>query len=233
MKIKRKHLIRLAAGLLAIMLCLPAVSGIFAYLTDMAEEMWNPFTIALDCTTTVIEKYPIPEEDDPNTPVPDGTTIDYEKAVQIGNTGYIDCYVRAYIEFSEEDIKNKSKFSHDGTNYYSFHDYINHLPEGWVYNADDGFFYYTPILYAENWEEVSDRLVYDKKHGEWFYPDEEREIISDVCITTPLIRYVKTEFSNPADMRTYDIHVADESVPFYFGNDYASAWRNYLEMMEE
>lgn len=233
MKIKRKHLMRLAAGLLALTLFLPSIPSIFAYLTDAADTMWNPFTIALDCTTTVIEKYPVPEEDPPNTPVPDGTSIDYEKAVQIGNTGYIDCYVRAYVEFSEEDIKNKSKFSQDGTNWYSFDEYINHLAEGWVYNAEDGFFYYTPVLYADKWDEVSSKLVYDKKHGEWFYPDEERELFSDVCITTPLIRYVKTEFDSPEDMRTYDIHVADEAVPFYFGNDYKSAWEAYLEDLRE
>lgn len=227
---KKKTAIRAAALLLAVVMCLPAVPGIFGYLTDKADDLWNPFTIALDCTTTVIEKYPIPEKRDPNTPVPDGETIDYEKAVQIGNTGYIDCYVRVGITFSDDDIRNKSKFSQDQVHWYTFNEYVNHLPAGWTYNKDDGYFYYTPILYAENWDKVSDKLVYDKDLGEWFYPDNERNIFSDTCITTPLIRYVKTEFSTPEDMRTYDIHVVNESVPFYFGNNYKDAWEAYLEM---
>lgn len=199
-----------------------------SYLTDKTEAMLNPFTIALDSTTTVVEKYPVPDEDAPNTPVPDGTAIDYEKAVQIGNTGYIDCYVRVSIDFSEEDIRNKSYFSSDGVNWYTIDEYDNHLPAGWTKNKTDGFYYYKPIVYAQGWPEVADKLYYDKNLGEHFYPDDVRDLISAQSITAPLIRYVKTQFSSPSDMRTYDIHVYDESVPFYFGNDYSQAWENYL-----
>lgn len=220
------------AGLAACALLLTcSVPGIYAYMTDMGGVMDNPFTIALDCTTTVVEKYPKPD-DDPNSPVPDGNIVSYEKLVQFANTGFIDCYVRAKLDFSEDDIEAKSKFSWDGTNFYSVAEYKNHLPEGWTYNSTDGFYYYTPVLKAENWDVIRDGLVYDKTIGEWFYDPDDTNIRKDPVITVPLIRYVKTEFTEPADMRGYYLHVYNESVPFYFGNDYKQSWDNYLEMLE-
>lgn len=231
---KKHNLLKPVAILIAlVLLCIPIMpDGALSYLTGRGDIIMNPFTIALDCTTTVVEDYPVPDEEPPNTPVPKGTTIDYQKVVQVGNTGFIDCYVRVYIEFSEDDIKNKSKFSSDGVNWYSVTDYANHLPAGWTYNATDGYYYYKPVLYAENWDVVSSKLWYDEAFGEYFYPDSQKNVLSDTCITTPLISYVKTEFSAPVDIRSYDIHVYNESVPFYFGNDYAQAWDNYLAIMK-
>lgn len=229
---KRFLKIMLPGIVLCAVLCLTAVPGILAYMTDTADVIDNPFTIALDCTTTVVEKYPVPEKDDPNTPVPSGNSLSYEKAVQVANTGYIDCYVRVSVEFSEDDIRNKSKLSSDGVNWYTVAEYASHLPAGWTYNAGDGFYYYTPVLYAEGWEAVRDKLWYEKAFGEYFYPAGQ-DIISDRCITTPLFKYVKTDFASPADMRSYDIHVYNESVPFYFGNDYKQSWANYLDVLTE
>lgn len=219
MKLKKILPIFLLCGLILI----PAVPAAVSYMTDQPDDMLNPFTIAMDSTTTVVEKFPDPGE-------PEGTIQSFEKAVQIANTGYIDCYTRVALTFSEDDIKNKTKYSYDGTNYYTQEEYINHLPSGWVYNKDDGYFYYTPILEA-SWNEIENKFVYDKQWGEHFYPEGENVMVSHAAITTPLIRYVKTEFDSPEDMRTYSLHVYSESVPFYFGTDYASAWRNYLNGM--
>lgn len=199
------------------------VKTAMAYQTDINEPILNPFTIALDSTSTVVEKYPDP------TPKP-GTdnSISYEKAAQVGNTGYIDCYVRLRLDFTEDDIKNKSQFSSDGNTWYSVADYSNHLPSGWVYNNSDGYYYYTGIVYAENWEETSKNFNYDKGLGEYFYKSANQQIVSASCMTTPLMRYVKTIFDSPADMRSYNLNVYSESVPYYFGNDYSQAWQNYL-----
>lgn len=198
------------------------VGGIFAYLTDRPVDMENNFTIALDTTTTVIEKYPDPDPD------LDGTVASYEKAVQFGNTGFVDAYVRAKLEFTESDIEGKTKFSWDGENWYSVSDYKNHLPNGWIYR--DGYYYYEPILYAGDWEEISKDLIWDSVLGEYFYEDD-GQLKQCREITTPLIRYVKTEFSEPKDMRSYELNVSEESVPFYFGNSCLEAWDNYISGM--
>lgn len=224
------------AALTCSVLCLcaggcTAVSPAFSYLTDKTDGMLNPFTIALDCTSTVVEKYPIPEKDPYNTPVPDGNAISYEKLLQVGNTGYVDEYVRVRLDFSEKDIENKSQFSADGVHWYSVAEYRNHLPEGWIYDSSDGFYYYKSVVYADRWNETAAKLTYDKDLGEYFYPDGQA-VIAERCITTPLFKHVRTVFDEPKDMRSYSLHVYNESVPFYFGNDYAQSWENYLAIME-
>lgn len=221
------------------------IGGALAYQTDITAMIKNPFTIALDCTTTVVEKFPPPDpEDPPDTPpgqtkpptiqpTPNGNILQYEKAVQIANTGYIDCYVRVRLDFSEEDVANKSSFSQDGTNWFTWAQFKQNVERnGWSYNSADGYFYYKDIVYAQNWDKVSGKLTYDKKHGEWFYPTSAKDIIADRCITKPLIRYVKTTFASPKDMRTYELNVYEESVPYYFGNSCRNAWDNYLASMK-
>lgn len=192
-----------------------------AYLTDVDDPMFNHITIALDSTSTVVEKYPKP------TPDMENTIASYEKAVQVANTGYIDEYVRVRMDFTEKDIENKTQFSYDGVNFYSVADYKNHLPNGWTYNTSDGYYYYTPIVYSGDWEEISKNLIYDETIGEYFY-DAGDQIMENPIITVPLVRFVKTVFDNPKDMRSYGLNVFSESVPFYFGSDYSSAWTNYL-----
>ena len=103
--------------------------------------MDNKFTIALDSTSKVVEKFP-----DPNPDLSEDSIASYEKAVQVINTGYIDEYVRLRLDFSDSDIESKTKFSYDGQNFYSVEEYRKHLPSGWVYNAEDGYYYYTKIL---------------------------------------------------------------------------------------
>jgi len=196
--------------------------GIHAYLTDTAPTLENNFTIALDSTSTIVEKYPSV------TPTISGNSINYEKAVQVGNTGYVDEYIRVRLDFSESDIEKKTKFSWDGKNYYSVNDYKNHLPSGWTYNTTDGYYYYTKIVKADGWSDIAKSLTYDDNLGEFFYKANQ-SIIEKSCITPPLIRYVKTDFANPADMRSYNLNVSGESVPFYFGGNYSDAWTNYIK----
>ena len=70
-------------------------------------------------------------------------------------------------------------------------------------------------------------LNYDEASGQYFYKNGQ-SIMETAMITTPLIRYVKTVFDNPQDMRSYGLNVFSESCPFYCGNDYNSAWTSYL-----
>ena len=228
-KLTQKHLMILSIVLIfTITLTIP-IQGIYGYLTDTGPTLDNNFTIALDPATTIVERYPTTTPDIDNKE----NSINFLKTVQIGNTGYIDCYVRVMLHFSDKDIRNKALFSADGTTYYSYAEYKNHLPQGWVYDDADDAFYYTPILYAGDWPEFSKNLLYDKQLGEYFYKDEDTNILSGNIITTPLIKYVKVKFDNPKDMRMFNLDVVEESVPFYLGNDYASAWAAYDEEIWE
>lgn len=214
----KKRWTALFAAAMALLMFAGPVRYAMAYLTDVGPTMENNFTIALDPQTTIVEKYPDP------TPQLDGTVASYEKAVQVANTGYIDCYVRVHLDFTEKDIENKTQFSPDGTTYYSVADYRNHLPSGWVY--EDGYYYYTKMLEAQDWDATKAGLTYDDLLGEWFYKEGD-QLKSAPCISVPLIRSVKTTFAEPKDMRTYSLNVSQESCPFYMGNDYKQAWANY------
>lgn len=223
MRKKRFHSIWTAAfALSALFLLGGTVKPVMAYLTDIAEDMDNKFTIALDSTSKVVEKFP-----DPNPDLSEDSIASYEKAVQVINTGYIDEYVRLRLDFSDSDIESKTKFSYDGQNFYSVEEYRKHLPSGWVYNAEDGYYYYTKILETGDWESVKKTLQYDVSSGQYFYKTGQ-DILTTNMITVPLIRYVKTEFDSPEDMRSYALNAFSESCPFYFGNDYKGAWDNYL-----
>ena len=213
---------KLMAGILAALaFSVGTIPAAMAYMTDIAETMDNPFTIALDSTSEIVEKYPDPDPD------PDGNITSYEKSVQVINTGYIDEYVRVRLDFTEDDIRNKTAFSWDGTNFYTVEDYKNHLPEGWVYDDSDGYYYYTKIVETGDWEAVKKTLRYDEATGQYFDKNGQ-QIMETAMITTPLVRYVRTTFDSPQDMRSYGLNVYSESCPFYFGNDYSGAWDNYL-----
>lgn len=213
----KKHALAAVALSLSLMILGTGVGYIAAYMTAQGPTMVNPFTIALDTRTTVVERFPDPEIH--------GTIIDWKKVVQIGNVGFVDAYVRVSLNFSESQIGGYTKFSPDyGKTWYSFEDYKNHLPAGWIYK--DGFYYYEPILYAGEWDEkMHPKLQWREDLGEYFYNDD--NIFSDPMLTTPLITMAKTTFPTPESMRSYELSVHEESVPFYFGKDCLEAFANY------
>lgn len=205
-----------------VFLCGRAVGSVGAYLTDTEDTLVNKYTMALDVSSKVVEKYPY------DTPTIDTShfLISFEKAVQVANDGAVDEYVRVRLDLTDEDIKSKTSFSWDGTNYYAVDDYKNHLPDGWTYNEADGFYYYTPIVYAGGWDDLKAHFTYNSATGHYEYPAAQ-EILSGSSITVPLIRYVKTQFADAKDMRSYGLNVYDESCPAYLGSDHASAWKAY------
>lgn len=219
---KRGLLITVLCVIAALALLFITVPGIRAYLTDMADPMENNFTIALDTTTTVVEKFP---ENVPD--MNESGLASFYKLIQIANTGYVDCFVRVRINFSETEIRDESSFTWDGEHWYSYAEYKDHLPDGWVYNPDDDCFYYKNVLIAGDWEDFSKNLIYDAKIGEYFYKNDDDNILEGDIITTPLFVSIKTQFKDNHDMRTFTIYVAEESCPFYLGTDYAEAWETY------
>ncbi len=222
MREKISVIFRSAAALLVLCFAVTGAQETLAYQTDIAGPLLNRTTIALDSVSTLVEYYPSVQ------PEPTGSTntIDYTKLIQVANTGYVDEYIRVKLVFSDSDVESKTSFSSDAANYYPVSAYSSHLPEGWVYNSSDGFYYYTAILEAGDWEEYAKNLTYDESDGQYYYKD--TDFYTAPIITTPLVRYMKTVFDGPVDMRSYYLYVYEESVPFYFGSDYADAWENYL-----
>lgn len=230
-----KRVLMIVSLVALFMITIFGVKGIRAYFTAIAVVHENNFTIALDVSHVIVEKFPSPDDKGLAQVFPslNGNDASYEKAVQVINTGYVDEYVRVRIDFTDSTVMKKTKFSSDNKNYYSADPdgaagsrYIDHLPDGWIYNEDDGFFYYTKMLEAGDWENIEKKLVYDVDQFRYFYKGNDK-IMENNMITVPLIRYVDTSFLNPKDMGSYGINIIAQSCPFYTGSDYADAWANY------
>lgn len=221
-----------------------AVGGIRAYFTNIGPTMENNFTIALGVSHVIVEKFPfysdlgLASSETSFFVNDDGSqTASYDKLVQVANTGFVDEYIRVKLECSDSDVMATTSFSSDGTNYYcgdpkctnTDHDlYINHLPDGWVYNSDDGFYYYTKIVEAGDWDALEKKLDYDAGQFRYFYKNPNTtEVITGSIITTPLIKHVKNRFEHPQDIKSYGINIVAQSCPFYNGSNYIEAWANY------
>lgn len=120
------------AVIVAALAAICCIGGIFAYYTGK-QKVTNTIT-AGNTTTEIVEKFD---------PVPDKNV--YKKAVRIENTGEVSCYVRVYAAFSDEEIRDISEISADGSLYYKASEYRDHLPDGWK-AGKDGYLYYTKAL---------------------------------------------------------------------------------------
>jgi hypothetical protein len=173
------------------------ISNTTAYFTD-AEATVNTMSVGHD-TTEIVETFTPPNE------VPKNTETTYTKDVAVRNDGTVPCYVRVFLDFSDQLARDGSKVSADGTNYYSMADFASHLPSGWTYVSTgdlSGYYYYTTAL----------------KTGE---------------STSSLIKSVKTTLGSYAAQNDFDIIVHEESVQA--GNPdgsgamaYDAAWKAFL-----
>lgn len=223
---KKKVVIPMAALGLAAAFAAGPISNIVAYQTDRPQVMENNFTIALDPVVHPTEDFSREERPDIEGPV-----MSFSKVVQLTNTGYLDAYGRVKLTFEDSEIEKRSQFSPDGVNYYSVADYKNHLPAGWTYNESDGYYYYTPVLVAEGWEDLQKKLEYDNERGGYFYNAANRgNVISGKCISVPLIQKVKTVFDSPSQIRGYSIMISSDSTAAYWGNNYKEAWDAFLSL---
>ena len=124
----------LIAGMLAIGTASYGVTS--AYLSGN-EGSANTLYVANN-RITVDETFPSPD------PLTEGENV-FTKDVRIKNTGNVPCFVRVFVDFSDDDVRRSSEVSPDGTNYYSFDEYILHLPSGWIYGGDSYFYYQYPL----------------------------------------------------------------------------------------
>lgn len=208
---KHKKLIIVISSLA---IALAAVGISLAYLTtrDTADN------------TITIGKNEIEVSEDFVPPAEQTTDTRYKKQISVTNTGNVNCYVRVYADFSDEDIRKSSYFSNDTekdantAQYYSAvrdissqDAYVNKLPDGWVFVPDDsdetelaGYYYYTKPISPEE------------------------------STATSLFTYVKTTYESLDDVKQYDIIVYAESVQATDSNgeayaDYAEAWKDFLK----
>lgn len=131
----------LCCDLLAIAIGAPFVMKTMSYLSDKGPTKTNVFSIG-NVTTNVVEDFSEPSE------VPVNEWFDVQKDVKISNDGYDTCYIRVWLEFSNEDIKDVSEVYANGK--YQTLDALKTAAAAggydWVYVPSGtlgGYFYYT------------------------------------------------------------------------------------------
>ena len=160
-------------------LCLVFVIGLFgihpmiAYLSD-ADDAVNDFIIGGN-TIELIETFIPPEELTPG--------VSFTKDVSVYNTGESDCYVRIKAVFTDSDMEKYCS--------------VNYNTNNFIYNADDGFWYYTDVL----------------KSG----------TTSPSLFTTVSL---DSDMSS-GEIKDFDILVYTESYQSKGFDDYESAWTHY------
>lgn len=118
-----------------------------AYLTDVKKE--QNILVLGEVDGEIEENFDPPEE------LEQGEN-EFTKQIRIRSTGSAPMYTRVSIEFSNSRIESLSTVTTDGVNYYPLSELKNHLNDGWVYNEEDGFYYYTKYLKTD---EVTTPLI--------------------------------------------------------------------------
>lgn len=195
---------------LGVLLCLMAVGGTLAYLSDHGGKRTNKITFG-NVTIDVVETFNPPS----SLKVGDNT---YEKRVTFKNNGTIPAYARTLLAFSEADVADISKLSSDGGNtWYSVSEFKNHLPSGWAYEgtgALGGYYYYTSPLAP----------------GQSTTP-----LITNVK-TTFQNKTADTNYTINYTPRNYDIYVYVEGVQQMkldgsaLNTNYRNAWTQFLDL---
>lgn len=185
---------------------------VLAYLRSQPEKTENKVTI-LDVQETVTEVFTEPETQQKGLNT-------FQKEVYVENTGSAPCFVRVYMDFSDSTVKEKSKFSVDGTKFYNWNDFLNNLAPNWTYiptgnskpEALQGWFYYTKAL-----------SVKDENHLE-------------NSITTALLKALQTNYNNNYyDISDFQLIVYSETVQAVNKNgdevtSWETAWTDFLRV---
>lgn len=126
----------------------------------------------------------------------------YTKKVKIENTGKLDCYVRVFLDFEDDDIREKSQLFIDENQTYTLEEYKQNPPENWRYYESG---------------DLKDYFYYEKP-------------LEPGMSTTPLIEGFTTTFS--VLTKNIDVIVYAESIqaydPLSDSQDYKTIWESYL-----
>lgn len=178
-RIKKTVVVCLLGGLL----CMGTTT---AYFSDH-EETVN-ILVPGHNTTEVEEVFPSPPPQNPD------LNPNYEKTVWVSNAGgtnsecSVPCYTRISLSYSHSDISKALYFKNLNTT-------------DWIYNSQDGFYYYRYVL----------------QKGEKTKP----------LFTGFYIDSAKVEDKYKKQIPFFSIHVYEESVQANGFPDYHSAWRYY------
>lgn len=144
--------------------------GIVAYLTaaDFAE---NELTVGYVNAGTVETFYP-PQKLEPG--------VRFEKKVTIKNQGLCDCYVRVKVVFSDSDMQEACILDYNTDDY--------------VYDAEDGYWYYKEILEVNESSESLFSVIQVKENVE------------------------------PATIKDFDIQIYEEAYQAEGFSNYKKAW---------
>lgn len=135
-KRKAAAVVKALAPIMAVALFAIACGAVLAYMT--AKDARSN-SVSIGSNESVIEEEFVPET------MKKGENT-FRKEVSVKNTGNVPCYTRVFLAFSDSDIGERSQLSSNGISFYDEAAFRQHLPEGWVYREDDGYYYYTKIL---------------------------------------------------------------------------------------
>jgi len=173
----------------AVLLCVVPMT-VLAYLRSQPKETENKVMI-LKVEETVTENFTEPETQQKSLNT-------FQKEVYVENTGSAPCFVRVYMDFSDSTIRNKSKLSADGTNFYNWNDFLTNLNSNWEYISTEdsepetlkGWFYYTQAL------PVKDETDPEKNN-----------------VTTALLKALQTNYENNYyDISDFQLIIYSETV---------------------
>lgn len=196
---------RAAIGILCAAVVLSSIAAL-AYFNDMSG-LTNDFQVGKN-SIKLIEQYEPPKE------INTGDNV-FIKEIQFENTGNVDCYIRAFMDFSDSEVKKSAFLSTEAEG-----------DDSWI-KADE--FEKTP---PENWEYISlDGIDGDKLLGGYYYykiplkPGEK---------TSYLLRRVNAEFDSAEQVKAFDIIVSAESVSISDKDggdftDYRECWKEFME----
>lgn len=170
-KIKKRNFIIAVA---AVLLSGFAARGVYAYYTD-GDHAINEFTIG-GCNVEVVENYEPPKELSPG--------VKFTKEISVKNLGSSSAYVRIKAVFTTSDMEQWCT--------------LDWNTKDFIYNEDDGFWYYTkPLDEGENTTNLFTSVTLSKDIPE-------------------------------SEIEAFDILIYTEAYQSYGFNDYQSAWDYYV-----
>ena len=212
MKVSKSIIITVLIGSFVLLMAGVLVFAYFAYF----DEIDNDMTVAHN-TVEVSEVFDPPSEQ---------TTGDniFKKEVTVKNTGGSPCYIRVYVDFSDNFVRSRS-FISDGTNP---DDLTFYSAERIIDSSDDIVTFIEHVNSGSDWKFVPDNSG-TVLSGYYYY----KQPVGTGEATPLLMTYVKTVNPTQDDIDQYDIFVYSESTQItdMNGDEYAdweAAWTDYL-----
>lgn len=180
---------------LAAVLVLSGIGGVAAYYND-ADDSFNRMTVG-GSNVTIVENFDPPKIIEP------GTVI--TKEVSVTNLGPSECYTRVKAVFTTSDME---KYCTVDWNVYD----AETNPTGWIYNAEDNFWYYPGELMDGD---RTTNLFNTITVAEYYDFDGNGEIDEE------------TEAIPQSAIESFDVLVYAESYQSRGYDDYQEAWAAY------